>query len=292
LSQYDLEIARVRFVYHENNTTFCVWDADGGKYALRICRPKTEGHDVLAAEVKVVDALSRTAVGAAAVVRTRTGRRVSRASADGVPEARSCVLFHWLRGSTLSERITAATCQQWGTLAATMHRESRQLRVALPEMDDVYDGIPEVLFDPAHRPVVGEDLARGLRRLRDRTRRILRRLDDRTIIHGDLHPWNVKVDRGRLRPFDFEYVRRAHPLQDVAISLYYLSRISKKASLRKAFIDGYRDVAGWPTQWDRDVDTLIASRGLLLLNECLHSDDPHVRKFAPKTARRLRRALL
>lgn len=291
LEQYAIAPVRVRVVFHENNTTLCVWAQDGGKYALRISRPNKMGHDVLREEVKCVDALSKTAVAAAGIVRNRRGRRITRVGAPGVPEKRDCVLFDWLRGSQLAERMTTDNCRRWGELSARLHESGRQLDLQLPVLDDVYDGVAETLFNPEHHALIKPDVQLDLRALRDSARRVLRSLKDRTVIHGDLHPWNIKIDRGHLRPIDFEYIRHAHPLQDVAISLYYLDRLTKKARDRHAFIDGYTSVAGWPERQDGQLATLIAARGLLLLNEVLATPDPHIRAFAPRVLRQTKRLI-
>ena len=39
------------------------------------------------------------------------------------------------------------------------------------------------------------------------------------LLHGDLHPWNVRSYRGVLSPIDFEDLMLGWPVQDIATTL-------------------------------------------------------------------------
>lgn len=293
LARYPVEPVSMRLVFCEANATFAVTTRAGDRHALRVGPPHTGGIDALRAEVDVVHWLSSTDVPVPSIVPARDGERVVEVEVPGVPGSRRCVLFGWLPGPMLADRLGPDVVVAWGALLARLHERGRGFipgpGVTLPVADDVFDGVPEVLFGREHRATLSPGLRRDMRRLRDRARGILRALGTLppTILHGDLHPWNIKLHRGVLRPYDFEYVRRGHPLQDVAISLYYLHRVDEEGRFAPAFVDGYRRVAPWPEPRRGQLATLVAARGLLLLNECLASPDPHVRAHAPALARRL-----
>lgn len=75
--------------------------------------------------------------------------------------------------------------------------------------------------------------------------------------------------------FDFEDVAWGHPVQDVAITLYYEQRDPRYADLRAAFRDGYETVARWPERDAGEIDHFIAARTLMFVNFVLNiAGDP------------------
>jgi Ser/Thr protein kinase RdoA (MazF antagonist) len=58
-----------------------------------------------------------------------------------------------------------------------------------------------------------------------------------TLVHGDLHPWNVMADGDRLRIFDWSDACVSHPLFDLPT---FLQRC-EDASARQAMLDAYLD---------------------------------------------------
>ena len=95
------------------------------------------------------------------------------------------------------------------------------------------------------------------------------------VIHGDLHPWNVHRYRNRLIAFDFEDVTWGHPVQDIAITLFYERNHPAYEDLRAAFAEGYRSVAAWPISYEGELERFMAARSVMFVNYVanLH-DDP------------------
>jgi Ser/Thr protein kinase RdoA (MazF antagonist) len=85
-------------------------------------------------------------------------------------------------------------------------------------------------------------------------------------IHNDLHRWNAKMADNRAHPFDFEWVVRGHPLQDIAATFFYVQRRRDYAALRDAFFKGYTRHRVWPEQEEGQTDVLVAGRFLYLLS--------------------------
>jgi Ser/Thr protein kinase RdoA (MazF antagonist) len=99
--------------------------------------------------------------------------------------------------------------------------------------------------------------------------------DKAQMIHGDLHPWNVHRYRNRLIAFDFEDVTWGHPVQDVAITLFYERSHPAYADLRAAFAEGYRSVAPWPVSYEGQLEKLMAARSVMFVNYVANlRDDP------------------
>ena len=85
-------------------------------------------------------------------------------------------------------------------------------------------------------------------------------------LHADLHVWNLKWYRGRLIVFDFDDSGVGVPVQDLAISAYYLR---DDAAQEAALLDGYQDVRSLPAFTQAQYEALVASRNLVLLNDVL-----------------------
>jgi Ser/Thr protein kinase RdoA (MazF antagonist) len=71
-----------------------------------------------------------------------------------------------------------------------------------------------------------------------------------------------------------------YPLQDIAITFYYLQDREDYNELKSAFRSGYQTCLSWPEQYDGQLDILIAGRGLDLLNYVIQDKDPEWRRHS------------
>jgi Ser/Thr protein kinase RdoA (MazF antagonist) len=111
------------------------------------------------------------------------------------------------------------------------------------------------------------------------------------VVHNDLHPWNVKVYRGKVYALDFEDLAWGYPVQDIATIFYYLQGEEQENTLCAAFREGYIRHSKWPEQYPGQIDTFIASRGLMLTNYVVCSEDPGYKAIAPDYVTRAERRL-
>ncbi len=114
------------------------------------------------------------------------------------------------------------------------------------------------------------------------------------IIHGDLHQWNVRYSRGVLSPIDFEDLMWGWPVEDIAVTLYYLQDRPDYPQLLEAFIQGYQRVCPWPELTAGEINALIAARGIGLLNFALQNQglpDLDVPGFISRLEMRLHKLL-
>ena len=104
LQQYALVVSRIRLIAVHTNCLFRIDTVDGAKYALRICTP---GEHTLAdnlAEITWLTALQRdTDLHVPTPINNRNGSPITMAEAEGVPEARRCILFEWIPGRPLDD---------------------------------------------------------------------------------------------------------------------------------------------------------------------------------------------
>jgi Ser/Thr protein kinase RdoA (MazF antagonist) len=208
------------------------------------------------------------------------GAFVQEVDLPGLPEPSDCVLFRWVPGAELADRLTPPNVRRLGVLSAKLHEHAASFRppAALPvrTLDRLTrGGEREVLFShdqplllPPPRRAVFERVAERFRRTVDA---LYADPAGRRVIHADLHHENVKVHRGRLRPLDFYEVIWGYPVQDISLTFYDLRfwadcRPHGYAALRDAFELGYRSRLPWPETYPGQIDTLVAGRRLRQAN--------------------------
>ena len=112
LERYGVEAGRVTLIAHMNNATFRVEGRGGGRaagdrYVLRVSRPGFQDAIAIEAELAWLQALRQDEdLIVPEPVRTLDGSLVVSAAQDGVPQARDCVLFRWIRGRFFGSRTS------------------------------------------------------------------------------------------------------------------------------------------------------------------------------------------
>lgn len=64
-----------------------------------------------------------------------------------------------------------------------------------------------------------------------------------TLVHGDLHPWNVMTDGDDVRIFDWSDACHSHPLFDLAMFLPRVDDARARETLRDAYLETWTDLA-------------------------------------------------
>ena len=98
-----------------------------------------------------------------------------------------------------------------------------------------------------------------------------------SILHADLHRWNVFFDRDEISIIDFDDSAVGLAIQDIAIAIYYLDTAEEDAALLK----GYGSVAPLPEYSEREMSALLLQRRLLLLNYLIGSSTQEHREMIP-----------
>jgi Ser/Thr protein kinase RdoA (MazF antagonist) len=302
IEHYDLDVQRVRLVTNDFNGIFRLDTTNGQKYVLRVCLPEG-GRSLkeIRSEMTWLAALRRdTALGAPQPLATREGEWVTTVKTDGVPEPRHCVVFGWLPGPDLAEKLTLENVRRLGELAAQLHDHAATFVPPkgfwLKTADNVFPfGEPVVLFDEAYRGLLPPGRLEVFQRALQRAEAVIDRLYADTrglrVIHNDLHQWNVKVYRGKLYALDFEDLMWGFPVQDIAITLYYFQGYDQYPELRKAFERGYTSRNEWPEACPGQIESLVAGRGLDLANFVLQDPNPEWQQEAPAFLERIERRL-
>jgi Ser/Thr protein kinase RdoA (MazF antagonist) len=302
LQRYDLDVERVRLLSNDLNGIFRVDTGDGQKLVLRICLPEA-GHSLpeIRSEMIWLEALSRdTELGVPEPLANRDGELVTTVEVDGVPQARHCVVFGWMPGPDLADRLTLENVRKMGVLSARLHAHAATFdpprEFSIKTADSVFPfGDEVVLFDKAHRDLVPparrELFQRVAKRVEDALGELFADRQGFRVLHYDLHHWNVKVYRGKLYALDFEDLMWGYPVQDIAITFYYWQDHAQFGELQEAFRRGYTEHADWPEQVRGQIDTFIAGRGLDLANFILRDPNPEWRSAAPGFIERVEKGL-
>ena len=283
LAGYRVEPLRLRLVGGFTNVIFRI-DTNTEVYALRVDLHQDHSDADVENELTWLEAIaSDTDLDVATYERANDGNRFVYASADGVPGARRCVLFHWIPGQPLAEDLSESGYYRLGTLAAGLHRHGATF--VPPQEPLTWDRVfywpeeidPVVIFEPELAHHLAGDRRSILERAISAVEGAFDRLDpaEAQTIHGDLHPWNVHTYRSRLIAFDFEDLTWGHPVQDVATTLFYERTNPRYPYLRAAFEEGYRVVAPWPVRYEGELEHFMPARSLMFVNYVANlQDDP------------------
>lgn len=115
-----------------------------------------------------------------------------------------------------------------------------------------------------------------------------------TLVHGDLHPWNIVVQDGRYRVIDWPGAALGHPFVDLALYLFQMDDHDTRRHLRDAYLIGWSGVidgAALAEAGELALTVGCLDQALLARNfrAALEPADP--RQMNPFDAQMLRRAL-
>ncbi len=308
LREYSLTLRRVRLIQHSYNTIFRVDTVEGQKYVIRINLPNARSLAQIKSEMAWLAALGRdTALKIPVPLANRNGDLVTTATApgvatpEGVVEPRHCAVFSWVPGKDLVHDMRPENFRQVGALTAQLHTHAESFvpppGFFLRKMDNVFpfdhgnfleqESDPSGLIAPERRALFETVAAR--------VEGVLATLYASPIpplvLHADLHAYNIRVHRGQLAALDFDDCSIGYPVQDIAITFYYLQSHPEYPALRDAYQTGYESLRPWPVTSPDHIPTLIAWRELDLLNYLLFSDNPENQEYLPKFIERAERRL-
>ncbi len=284
LRAYPLDVARLVPLRHEDNTTFRVETARGGRYVLRISRPRKQTVERIESEMIWLVALRREAgVQVPEPVHTKEGRLHTVVALSGVPEARVCVLFKWVEGRFLDNGLTPAHMQQVGALTATLHRHSAGftpppgfVRGAVVRLGYGLEEKPDPLGDDTTSyatglaaalcpPEAARTVEATIRKARPAYIELARGQETFGLVHGDLHQNNYLFQGGEAGAIDFDDCGFGPFAVDLAVTLSELRHRLDYPGLRKALLAGYREVRPFSSRHETLLESLIAIRELALV---------------------------
>jgi Ser/Thr protein kinase RdoA (MazF antagonist) len=281
--RWPLECVRLEMLKVRENAVYAVHTADHRRAVLRLHRPGYHSDEALQSELIWMEALSAAGIEVPQPIPSRSGNAFELIQTTELPGARQVDMFEWIDGRQLGSvergfsggphqvrRIYATV----GTLAARMHNQS--CTWLPPASFQRHSWCEAGLVGEA--PLWGrfwelEALSAAQRALfKDLRARISRDLirfgstpDRFGLIHADLVPENILVDRDRVRIIDFDDAGFGWHLFEIATSLYFIRRESFYEAARDALIAGYRQHRALPDEHLRLLPLFLAARGTTYL---------------------------
>ncbi len=285
LAQHALEVRSLRLLNHGYNTTFRVDTASGDRFALRLNTSSNRTPAMIAAEIAWQAAIAAdTDVRVPRPQANRDGALVTHVECPHVGRTLAAVLYSWLPGRDLGDDATPQQVRALGTAMATLHTHAAGWSLPdgaeLPRYDDPLFGIDDHLSE---HPLLSADQREVVTAALAETRRHFATTfagATPIALHADLHQWNVKWHRGQLSLFDFDDSGFGVPLQDLAISGYYMRRIDDRC-LEDALHAGYADARPHPGGTAAEYESHFAARNLVLLNDVVVADNAELRDALP-----------
>lgn len=310
LEDYGLAAERMKPLKHEHNTTFQVTASDQRCYMLRLHRPGQHSLQAIQSELLWLSALQRdTDLAVPVPVPTKNGSLLTSSAVAGVPEARVCVLFHWLPGRFQDKHLKPRHLQRVGRFTACLHEHTthwqRPEQFVRGRVDVLTADARRIPFSPAEvgkthldRYPSEADVGQSARLVSDlfstREGRIIEKVSTKVrlglhelgsgpeafgVIHGDLHQENYLFHRGQACAIDFDDCGWGHYLFDLTVTLWEVENHPQYGALREAYLAGYRSVRPLPGGHEQYLETFIALRRMQILMWVLESrEHPAFRK--------------
>lgn len=278
LQHYPLAVKSLRCISTRWSTIFRVEVTDGQRYALRINAPGVRTPTMIFSEMIWQEALAQDGrVPVAAPIRTKRGDLLVTASVEGIPQARHIIITRWLDGRLITQFPSPDVMRLLGATMAKLHNHAQGFippeGFTSTRLDSPWVwGAPTYLQDdntllkPQQKAIFSQA-----------TTQVLSWLDGLygqphclLFIHADLHLKNVALKDQSLQLFDFGDSIWGHPLQDLAVPLYWVETALKAdQTLRDALLTGYQQHRSLPYS-ERDLQQAVLFRAVTANNYVLN----------------------
>ena len=273
---YGLDGIKPALVYHGYNTTFR-FDHPRERYAMRINVNSRRTPEQIAGEVAWIEALSKeTNLTLPIPVRFLKGEPTVRIANSYFPEQLSIVLYHWLDGRHMSEKLGTANAEQIGGIMRVLHNHGEHFvfprGTSRPQLMDVFDSLPWRLSDA---PLWTD--------ARDEAQAVMDKLEanPRQVVHFDVHLRNLKKIGDRIAVFDFDDSVIAWPVMDIAQSMFYLRRALNAEAIESSLWKGIGQQVEDYGVTRKEFEALVAGRALLLACDLVGNNNAELQALTP-----------
>jgi Ser/Thr protein kinase RdoA (MazF antagonist) len=280
---FPVEVPQLTLVTVSENVTFRLTDGRTGEdWVLRLHRPGYHSETELEAERVWTSALREAGLAAPEPLFARDGRAFVPQAVAGTGEMRLVGVTRWIEGEVLDDFLElpdrASERPLWfhrlGALVARTHLQSEAWRpppgFARTRLDA--DGLmgPAPRWGPFwdHEALTAEDRELVIR-ARDVLHAHLSALPQGPavfgMIHADLHPGNLLVRGDDLAIIDFDDAAFGWRMYDIAVALTHQQAAPDFATVREAFLAGYREVRNLPEGEAAQLSLFLLVRSLVQL---------------------------
>lgn len=273
------------------NITWRVTDAGGARFVLRLHRPGYHTLEELNAERLWIRALDEAGIAVPHGIRTVNGAEYATVRIGETAEWRHAGLAQWAEGEVLGDQIEAQSgfledlerIDRWfgqlGALIAVMHNQASAWTVPAAfkrhslDADGLMGEAPFWGRFWVHPAFNGEQSAL-LSLVRARLHAVLGRLDQSpetySVIHADLHPYNLLVQGSTLAVIDFDDAGFGWHAYDLAVALLPYRTANTFSKIQDAVFRGYRSRRPLPEVVTRMIPTFQLVRRLAIVGWMMH----------------------
>jgi len=267
LEAFPVAPARLTFVNVSENVTFRVTDDRGEDFVLRLHRPWYHTLERLKGERVWTRALAAAGVAVPQGVTTKGGDDYVRVPVEPLGEQRWAGLVRWIEGRVLfgvveakaDPAANAGHFERLGAIMAALHNQATGWTPPASFQRHALDadglmgaatGEPPFWGPFWDHPMFSAAERSLMLSTRDRIHAALTRhgrdLATFSLIHADLHPGNVLIDRDHLAVIDFDDAAFGWHLYDLAVALVFYQDHAHFAGFRDACLRGYGAVRPLP----------------------------------------------
>jgi len=280
---FPVEVPQLTLVTVSENVTFRLTDGRTGEdWVLRLHRPGYNSEAELEAERVWTSALREAGLAAPEPLFARDGRAFVPQAVAGTGEMRLVGVTRWIEGEVLDDFLElpdrASERPLWfhrlGALVARTHLQSEAwtpppgfVRTRLDA-----DGLmgPAPRWGPFwdHEALTAEDRELVIRARDVLHARLSALPQDPAVfgmIHADLHPGNLLVRGDDLAIIDFDDAAFGWRMYDIAVALTHQQAAPDFATVREAFLAGYRAVRNLPEGEAAQLSLFLLVRSLVQL---------------------------
>jgi Ser/Thr protein kinase RdoA (MazF antagonist) len=277
ISLYDLDQPQLEYHIFSTNLLYRVTTRTGERFILRLASPGWRTCQDLLSEALWLGALERdTDLTVPRILPARSGEWVLPMSSPCIPGVWHASLMRWLPGRLLKYYLDRKNLERMGALFAALHTHTAAW---VPPGGFTTRRFEHWLSRDEPNLLTGEQPSEAVLQLPTPSRQLLQavhcrveqayaqadRLDLR-VIHCDLWHENIKLQHGRLLPFDFEdtvWGFRAHDIAMAMLDLLEATGDQRYADLFPAFRRGYAAHLPWPQE---PIEPFQVGRLLWMLN--------------------------
>jgi Ser/Thr protein kinase RdoA (MazF antagonist) len=289
LTAFDIQPLMLKPLQHGYNTTFRIDATDGERYVLRIHPSRQRTPEEISSEMTWLAFLNQEGFVAPHPVATRANDLLTMASAEGVPEPRPCVLFRWLDGRFIDDKLKSKHLALVGEFTARLHNSDRKFSppegfarrrldnlcgkprgmgeaFARSQTDNPEDEAKAIkLVTEICSPEDGERVEKLIGIIRKAQLELGRGPETFGLIHGDLHQENYFFHQGQVRAIDFDDCGYGHYLYDLAVTLFNIDSHQNKSALKESLLEGYRSLRSLSTEYEAYLDVFMNLRELQMM---------------------------
>ncbi|WLR42860.1 phosphotransferase [Bacillus carboniphilus] len=289
IEKYDLRIKDLSYFTEETNIFFKLTDYYDNQYLLKIFQEESSTLEDNLVEVFFISMINKdNNVSIPNIIKGINGDYIQLIDSKFFSNTKRVILYSWLEGEDLDENENETRFMQLGEVTALMHNTTMGLTLPESMIPRVWD---KVFYYKGEQPVYKNQqyqkhISMDNIELLDK---FIPYLDEKLamyykegknnlqLIHADLNPWNIMVDKGDMHVIDFEDSMLALPIHDIANMLFYYRYDDRfeYENVKQLYFRGYERVRPLPKFNEFDLDLLMTARRVNFINYVLLvEDDP------------------